>query len=167
MRPGDAKFDWLGSGIYFWERAPDRALRWAIKQHGQRKAAVVGAVIQLGTCFDLLDTYYTGMLSSAAQLFVDQANRAGVPVPRNKGEGFKARYFDFAVIEWLMEQTKAAANYQTIRSVYVEGEPIYSDPNDPGHTMGIYAESHIQIAVRDPACIVAAFRVRPTPGGTP
>ena len=47
-------YDWLGEGIYFWEHSPARALRWATSQF-RRGAAVVGAVIQLGACFDLLD----------------------------------------------------------------------------------------------------------------
>lgn len=167
LKPGNAKFDWLGGGIYFWERAPDRALRWAIKQHGRQHAAVIGAVIQLGMCFDLLDTFYTQVLGDAAHLFVAQATAAKVTIPRNTGAGFNARYFDFAVIEWLMEQAKPTVAYQTIRSVYIEGPPIYEDPTDRGRSMGIYTESHIQIAVRDPACILALFKVRPNGGTTP
>ena len=41
-------YDWLGSGIYFWEGAPVRALEWAVKKFGQDNAAVLGARINLG-----------------------------------------------------------------------------------------------------------------------
>ena len=29
LKPSINAYDWLGSGIYFWERSPARALRWA------------------------------------------------------------------------------------------------------------------------------------------
>lgn len=50
-------YDWLGSGIYFWEHGPMRALEWAMQQSKRKGAkikepAVVGAIIQLGNCFD-------------------------------------------------------------------------------------------------------------------
>ena len=50
--------DWLGSGIYFWENNPQRALEYArhLKNHPEgglapiNKPAVIGAVIDLGYC---------------------------------------------------------------------------------------------------------------------
>jgi len=48
-------YDWLGEGIYFWEYGPQRALEWAEKNSKINHPAVVGAVIHLGDCFDLLD----------------------------------------------------------------------------------------------------------------
>src|SRR5688572_21242565 len=68
------KHDWLGEGIYFWEHGPDRAMEWAHwRIHGRggtgskiKIPAVIGAVINLGTCFDLLDTKNTALLG---QLF--------------------------------------------------------------------------------------------------
>ena len=62
FRPSENDYDWLGSGIYFWEANPDRALAWA-RQRAQRKKekegiatepSVVGAVINLGFCLDLV-----------------------------------------------------------------------------------------------------------------
>lgn len=53
-------WDWLGHGSYFWENSPSRALDFA-KELGKkknssiRKPAVLGAVLNLGYCFDLLD----------------------------------------------------------------------------------------------------------------
>lgn len=51
--PSENTYDWLGRGVYFWEHGLDRATRWA-EQH-RNEPAVVGALIQLGRCFDLLD----------------------------------------------------------------------------------------------------------------
>ena len=52
------RWDWLGSGLYFWEHAPQRAYRWAnqraARAGGTAQPAVVGALIQLNQCFDCL-----------------------------------------------------------------------------------------------------------------
>jgi hypothetical protein len=57
-------YDWLGSGVYFWEANPDRAYDWAV-HHAERikqesgavvEPFVVGAVIDLGFCLDLINT---------------------------------------------------------------------------------------------------------------
>ena len=72
-------FDWLGHGIYFWEHAPEQALKFAeIRQRQyQRKKnptpeqarraseplAVVACMIRLGFCFDLLDPANVDYLS--------------------------------------------------------------------------------------------------------
>ncbi len=44
----DKDYDCLGSGSYFWESDPDRAMEWAklrVRRLGKGKAAVVGAAI--------------------------------------------------------------------------------------------------------------------------
>ena len=51
--------DWLGHGIYFWEYAPQQAFVWARNRQASKKwgeqIAVLGSMIRLGNCFDLLD----------------------------------------------------------------------------------------------------------------
>jgi hypothetical protein len=67
-------WDWLGHGIYFWEHAPTRAFRWAREKY--KKPAVLGAVIQIGRCFDLLDESVTALLANGyAQLKVGYSNK--------------------------------------------------------------------------------------------
>src|SRR6478672_8052167 len=63
-QPSVNEWDWLGRGIYFWEHAPERALRWARDRYSGRrqKPAVLGAYIQLGRCFDLLNEAITALL---------------------------------------------------------------------------------------------------------
>lgn len=58
LKKSEKDYDWLGHGIYFWEHGHDRALRWAKQRKGNsvKSPSVVGALIQLGNCFDLLDT---------------------------------------------------------------------------------------------------------------
>ena len=56
--PSENDYDWLGSGIYFWEANPLRGLEFATEA-SQRKPklisnpTVIGAVIDLGYCLDL------------------------------------------------------------------------------------------------------------------
>ncbi|HVV84873.1 MAG TPA: hypothetical protein VHE35_17535 [Kofleriaceae bacterium] len=70
-RPSANDYDWLGRGIYFWEDGGPRAWRWAREQaakKGWSRPGVVGAIIRLGRCFDLLDEQYTQMLRSAYEV---------------------------------------------------------------------------------------------------
>src|SRR5690349_19980470 len=68
--PSHNEYDWLGGGIYFWEFGPARALKWAQDECAASggEPAVLGAVIQLGDCFDLTDEGNTRNLSRAYEL---------------------------------------------------------------------------------------------------
>jgi len=61
-------YDWLGDGVYFWQDAPQRAWEWAT-QHHQSQAAVVGSLIQLNDCIDLLDPRWARFLTETYDLF--------------------------------------------------------------------------------------------------
>lgn len=61
FRPSQNIYDWLGYGIYFWEANPKRGLEFAqeaMKRPGSRitEPTVIGAVIDLGDCLDLLSS---------------------------------------------------------------------------------------------------------------
>ncbi len=144
-------YDWLGEGIYFWEHSPTRALRWATERF-RRRAAVIGAVIQLGTCFDLLDEKMTSLLASnypeIARSFAD----AEQPLPVNRGKGNKLRELDCAVInDCVYRMALQHIQVETVRGAFLEGLPVF-----PGTT--ISAETHIQIAVRNVDCILGVFQ---------
>ena|SRR5829696_3097742 len=142
--PSENEYDWLGHGIYFWEYAPDRARAWA------RKGGVIGAIINLGTCLDLTDIKYTAMLTAAYERLAATHRRKKKPLPENRG---KRRFLDCAVINYLVasEAKSSGLRFQTVRSPFLEGEPVY-----PGSA--ILRESHVQLAVRDPSCILGVFR---------
>lgn len=63
LKPSSNAYDWLGTGIYFWESDPQRAFEFAEeaarKPHqtkGQIKEPfVIGAAIDLGYCLNMLD----------------------------------------------------------------------------------------------------------------
>ncbi len=59
FKASENDFDWLGSGMYFWENSPSRAKSYGIelkeKRNKLNNPMVIGAVIHLGRCFDLLE----------------------------------------------------------------------------------------------------------------
>ncbi len=75
FEPSENDYDWLGSGIYFWESNPVRALEWATflkKQNNWQEDTepfVVGAVIDLGYCLDLLTASSLSAVQSAHRNF--------------------------------------------------------------------------------------------------
>jgi hypothetical protein len=82
-------YDWLGEGVYFWEHGYDRALQFAKEQQrrGKVKApAVVGALLQLGRCFDLLDTIYTAKIGNAFELYRSLEGEHRRELPVNAGD---------------------------------------------------------------------------------
>ena len=154
-------YDWLGKGIYFWEHGPERAMDWA-KEHiatGRiRKPAVVGAIINLGNCFDLLDMRYTEILRRSWPEFLTAMNQAGNSIPKNispRNDPHKERllhYRDCAVINWTIPSLESEGNttYDSVRGVFLEDDPVYEGS-------AIHLKSHIQIAIRNPTCIVGYF----------
>jgi hypothetical protein len=152
LQPSENEYDWLGSGIYFWEFGPERAFEWASEHH--REPAVVGALIQLGTCFDLLDRKNTAILGSAFEKCRIELAKRGMDLPENSsGPDRLKRNRDCAMINWLLETLghDESMHFQTVRGMFQEGGEAF-----PGSS--IHAKSHIQVAVRDPACILGYFK---------
>jgi hypothetical protein len=148
-QPSQNVWDWLGHGIYFWEHSPPRALRWA-REHCS-DPAVLGAVIQLGKCFDLLDESITAILADSFSQLKNDFVRVGQPMPGNKGPSGKLRKLDCLVINDCLERlARWGVHYDTVRCAFLEGEPVYPDA-------GFSHETHIQVAVRNPACVLGVF----------
>jgi hypothetical protein len=156
-------YDWLGKGIYFWEHGPQRALEWAQNPppHGVKikRPAVLGALINLGHCFDLLDTRNTALLPQAYEVLrlVHDYTKDSLPGNRQaKGEAasdFALRYLDCAVINLAIEMREKESEriVQTVRGSFTEGKPAFENSK-------IMQKSHIQIAVRDANAIIGYFR---------
>ncbi len=153
-RPSANDWDWLGHGIYFWEHAPERALRWARERYRTRRQrpAVLGAYIQLGRCFDLLNEAITALLGETYERVARTRAEQGGSLPRNRGREGKLRELDCLVINTCIEELReSGAEYDTVRAAFLEGDPVYP-------TAGFSRESHIQVAVRNSACILGVFR---------
>jgi len=139
-------YDWLGQGIYFWEHGPRRAHEWAVEQARLAGAkvknpSVLAARIDLGVCLDLLDTANTRLLGKWYAEFRRFVRQMGVAMPENR-DAVGSRHGE-------------EVRYQTVRGVFLEGRPAF-----PGSKIAL--KSHIQIAVRDPACIVQIFQPKPS-----
>lgn len=155
-------YDWLGTGIYFWEHGPSRALEWAIQQSkrkgtGVKEPAVLGAVIQLGNCFDLLDVQFTQFLSSAADKLIIELAEQGLTLPHNQNFGssdfdWLRRDWDCLVLNSVIPRIEASLKirFHSVRSVFQEGSAAFDGA-------GIKMKSHIQIAVRHPQAILGYF----------
>lgn len=145
------RYDWLGEGIYFWEHSPARAARWARERFGA-EADVIGAVIQLGACFDLTDESSSQILANSYTEFRARLRAARKPLPKNRGRDGKFRELDCAVINACLERMALQGQrFDSVRGAFLEGAALF-----PGTTLS--AETHIQIAVRNVDCILGVFR---------
>lgn len=108
---------------------------------------MVGAIIQLGACLDLLDTDHTRRLAKFATGYADTVG----PLPANEGA---RRLADcFLINEYCAEAETDGAAYDTVRGLFQEGEPL-----TPGSALLL--RSHIQVVVRRAQAIVGLFRPR-------
>jgi len=80
-------------------------------------------------------------------------NKGEKNMPTNAGKNNVWRNLDCAVIEHLHHLRKATGltPYDTVRGLFGEGEDLY--PN-----AGMRKRNHVQIAVRNKACIKGYFR---------
>jgi hypothetical protein len=160
FEPSQNNDDWLGHGVYFWEYAPQQAYLWAKKrQHAKKwddEIAVVGSMIRLGFCFDLLDPENVKNLGHLYQEYVKTLAESPDAPPVNvmAKKWMNCAVFNFAYA-WLEIQQPAI---DTCRAVFVpttKKDRIWSGS-------GINAHAHIQICVRNPDCILGTWLVKPT-----
>ena len=152
--------DWLGSGVYFWEYAPRQALRWAEQRRDRQgwdePIAVVASMIRLGFCFDLLDPANVEFLREAHNEFVATSEVAGLSIPQNFNQ---EKRLDCSVFEYAYRQIESRedSGVDTSRAVYV--------PTGSGRRLWprswIADDAHIQLCVRNPACIMGSWLHHP------
>jgi hypothetical protein len=167
LKPSTNEYDWLGHGIYFWDNSPSRALEYAtlLKNHPGRakrpikKPAVIGAVINLGFCLDLLDYENLQFVKGAYEILVAINNTAGAPIPENRPPGaardLLLRELDCAVIQTLhlIREKSGQKPFDSIRGVFWEGRELY-------HNAGFREKDHIQLCICNPNCIKGYFLPR-------
>jgi hypothetical protein len=153
-KPSENRWDWLGKGIYFWEHSPERALRWAQETFRRHRTvpSVVGAIIQLGDCFDLTNEGFVAILGDSFKELANAFEAEGLELPKNTKAAGKRRELDCLAINHCLERLEGAGRrYDSVRGAFLEGPPVFE-----GTT--ISKETHIQVAVRNPACILGVFR---------
>jgi hypothetical protein len=167
LTKSEQSYDWLGPGIYFWESDPMRAMEWAaarVKLGKYDEPFVVGAIIDLRNCLNLLERENLELLSMAHASFVDIQTAASVDLPKNEDissgtAGDKLlRYLDCAVIKNLHsmiadDEADGVEPFDTVRGMFVEGGQPYDGS-------GFNLLTHTQIAVINDDCIRGIFLPR-------
>ena len=148
-------YHWLGQGIYFWEDSPARAWQWAsdaFKKKELEKPAVVGAVIDLGRCLNLVDPSALALVKETYDKYLALCEMAGQKPKQNTGPELRARVLDCEVFNTLHRLRADAAEepFDTVRAFFTEGAPLYEGS-------GLRTQDHIQICIRNPAQIIGCF----------
>ena len=166
LTPSSNDYDWLGNGIYFWEHGLARAQQFAEEKRERgvlKDPVVLGAYVQLGLCLDLTDVWATRLLARHFDLLRRELAEERKPLPVNVSPSAAVgdlllRRLDCAVINWCLTTTEAESRalglgrgFDTVRGVFEEGPPAF-----PG--AAVRQKSHVQIAVRNRACILGLFR---------
>ena len=143
FRVSENDYDWLGTGIYFFQDAPHRAREWATARHGQ-SGVVLGAEIEPADCMNLLDTEWFSFLNDAYNGFLEHCKRSGRLLPVQRGG---AHRLDRAVIDYACGALQQAGRtIRSVRAAFSEGAPVFPKS-------ALFSLAHVQIAVRDPSAI--------------
>jgi hypothetical protein len=159
LLPSENSYDWLGSGIYFWENNPRRAFDYAKMVQANPKRSngkvddpfVIGAVIDLGRCLNLTESKSIEILKQGYDLYTQSCSAAEFPLPQNDG---LLRRLDCAVINMVHKfyRDENKPPFDSVRGLFLEGDKVYDNA-------GFFKESHIQVCIRNPNCIKGYFRV--------
>jgi hypothetical protein len=146
FRPSNNDYDWLGTGVYFFQDAPLRALQWATEQHPQNPA-VIRSLIRLENCIDLFDLNWFPLIRNVYNSFVEEYRKINLPLPRQNPSRSKAHRLDCAYFNYISEVLQGQGQeIEAIRAVFIEGERVF--PNS-----AIFDLAHVQIAIRNTALI--------------
>lgn len=156
-------YDWLGDGIYFFENDFKRAYHFAQasaafpeRKYSAKpitKPAVVGAVLRLGTCWDLGTQIGLEVFKSTYDEMVAQK----IPLPKPNKQAnpddndFILRPFDRAIINTGNKlYDSMQVSYDSVRSIFSQGQPVVNGS-------GFKNLNHVQIAIRNTQCIAGYF----------
>lgn len=160
-------YDWLGTGLYFWEQDPVRAMNWALEARSRhasdkrvsdksvRDPYVVGAVINVGRCLDLTTLTGVSLVKAGFNQLRKDYKEGSLTLPKNMGgREMKGRYLDFAVINYTCSEYRRTKtnSFHTVRALFVEGKPLYAKA-------GFREKTHVQICVRRQDAIMGFFRI--------
>ncbi len=168
LKPSLNSYDWLGNGIYFWEADPQRAFEWAIQASKRiwssvRTPAVIGAVIDLGNCLDLMNRKSISVLQDGYEWLKASYELDGKEMPVNQNisgnNDLLLRDLDCAVIQKIHEVTSnkelglSLAPYDSVRGLFLEGSEAYEGS-------GFKTKTHVQLCIINPNCIKGYFLPR-------
>jgi hypothetical protein len=154
----------LGMVSIFGKIIMKRAVQYAIEASKRKKSTikepfVLGTIIDLGNCLDLLDQKYLDFLSFAYADLKQSLEIENKALPTNSSFSgndfdFRKRELDCAVIRHAHQLAKdEGVHFDSVRAAFWEGEPLYEGA-------GFKKQNHIQIAVLNPNCIKGIFLPR-------
>ncbi len=166
-------FEWLGHGMYFWEDNFDRAKAWAESKYRKgliSQPAVIGAILNLRNCCDFSDKRFFDLFQKYHRELQRLSETSGEVLPVNYAPPGTnepdrvSRNLDCSVIEYMHSRMQKSCTLNTlkrneqvtkspfdsVRGVFQEGKPVFEGS-------GIYRDTHIQICIRNPECIVGFF----------
>lgn len=138
-------WDWLGHGVYFWERDFDRAMDWAAGSD----RAVFAAVIDLSQCLDLTQMRWRDLLRDTVAL-----------APADAADKLRQTGFNHGVDCWainrVVNETRTSdgtPRFTTVRGAFQEGAPLFSAGSGRDKESAIRTLDHVQICVSDESAI--------------
>lgn len=165
LTPSDNPYDWLGPGVYFFQDDWRRALMFAqasaerpsrrLTRRPIKNPAVVGAVLRLSVVLDVstqdgIDAFRAAYQSLKASEIKLKQNRASSA----EDTDIIVRALDRQVFKFLhqMYEDQGLPPLDAVRGAFPQGEAV-------APTSAIFANSHVQIALRNPDCVLGYFRV--------
>jgi hypothetical protein len=105
FQSSDNDYDWLGTGVYFFQDAPLRAEQWARERHPENPA-VICAIIRLENCIDLLDIKWVPHLKNVYNLFVDRYESSNQALPEQNPDRSKAHLKNTELYQQAKKESK-------------------------------------------------------------
>jgi hypothetical protein len=162
------QYDWLGPGVYFFEDDHQRALMFANASHQAPERrytarpiatpAVVGAILQVQEWLDMTTQDGIQEFAQASVALAEHYAETGKPIPVNsrvddEDNDILLRRLDNAVFTYihiLRESDESLSEFQAVRAAFHQGREIVP-------LSGFHISTHVQIALRDPACVKGWF----------
>jgi len=154
FKQSDKPYDWLGHGIYFWEKDIRRALEFASDKKSRGPSAV-GAFIDPGNCLDLRCRDNQELLKIAYATYCEKYGALEQKNASYEEDIPLRRDLDCLIIEFACElyYDLNGRTFDTVIGTFLEGKGVY-----PG--AGMRDKTHTQICVRNPNCVLGYFKPR-------
>jgi hypothetical protein len=147
FRSSNSGGDWLGPGAYFWQDAPQRALKWAKKHHPDNPVVIRSSIIfEENKTMDLLDTKWFSFLGARYKDFIIDCLNSNISLPTQDKDLTKSNLhkLDHNFLNYiaLAINRETPGRVSVIRAAFTEGKPIFDNS-------AIYDLSHVQIVVKN------------------
>lgn len=160
FRPSNNGYDWLGTGVYFWQDAPNHALHWAKQNHPTEPAVIKSRLRIDNTCLDLLDmstiensNFWLDSYNELTEVYRRREQNLPTQNPAIPGKRrLDCAFFDYLIETFAQKSIRytVSETIGSVRCAFVEGNPIF-----PGSAM--YDRTHVQISIFNLDLIESSF----------